>query len=128
MFDSYMLSQNFKCPACGLKFNKEQDFQTKDLECCMLVYTLGDKIDENRKFVDFYGYCDNRYNRGDYSKPKDKNGEYPIISASCGNGEFNCRVYLDKRGIVIKEKVTMYDKKRGKDILIYVKDIYRKEN
>jgi len=126
MFDSYMISQNFKCPNCGLEFNKEQDFQSKELECCLSVYQLGDIIDPNRRRVDFYGYCDNHYNRHDYDKPKNKDGEYPIIKASCKEGHFNCEVTINEKGIAIKEKVTMHDKKRGEDILIYIKEIYPK--
>lgn len=121
MFDSYIVSQNFKCPNCGLEYNKEADFQTKELINCLDVYTLGGFIDTSRRFVDFYSYCNNRYNRSNFDKPKDKNGKYPIIPASCKNGEFNCRVFLNEEGKAIKERVTMYDKEKNKEILIYEK-------
>ena len=123
MFDSYTISQDFKCPDCGLLFTEENDFQTKDLACILAVYKLGDIIDPGRRWVDFYSYCDGRCNRSDYDKPRNKDGEFSTIKATCKNGYFYCRVFLDIEGKAIKEEVTMYDKIKIKEIPIYQKEI-----
>lgn len=116
MFDSYYASKDFKCPFCGVKIRKEDGFQSKELECLMSCYKLGDKIDESRRYVDFYDFCPNRHDRYDYSKPKDKKGEYPLIPASC-EGIFNCRIVINDKGFAEKEIITAH--KEDKEVLVY---------
>ena len=122
MFDTYYLSREIKCPCCGTVVPKTRGFQSKELECCMSSYGLGDVIDGSRRFIDWYHYCDGQYRRSEYDKPKDKDGNYPVIEPICDKGYLWCRVYIDDKGIAWKEVVTMSD--GDKEILIYEKSMY----
>ena len=110
IFDSYYISKNFKCPDCGEKYNKESDFQSKDGACILAGFTLGSQMDSSRRYCDWYTYCAGQYNRSDFSKPKKKNGEYPIKKATCKTDFFNCRVFINEKGIAYKEIVTSHKK------------------
>ena len=118
MFDSYYLSQDFKCPNCGTKWNKERDFQTKELSRHMESYKLGDKLETAHKYIIFHAYCPARYDSVDFSQKPPKPAE-----AICDKGYFFCRVDLDKEGVIVKETVMMLDPKTDEKHIIYEKEI-----
>lgn len=54
MFDSIML--NSKCPNCGKI--EEREFQTKDLDCNLYIYKLGDCLEGfNRRYIEAITSC-----------------------------------------------------------------------
>jgi wobble nucleotide-excising tRNase len=54
MFDSIML--NVKCPYCGEE--EVRECQTKDLDCYLDVYTLGDKVKTLDKWLECITDCE----------------------------------------------------------------------
>ena len=83
MFDSYLVSKDFKCPFCGKLFQKGHEFQSKDGECVLYCASLGKFINQQLRYQDYHSFCNN-----------------------CKGLEFNCRVFIDSKGIAIKERIT----------------------
>ena len=119
MFDSYF-AEEFKCPSCGTLHRKEQDFQSKEFNCLCKVYVLGGYIDESRRYCDWYCYCDGRYidktGKRSWETGFDRDN-YPL----CQEGEFNCRVFLNEKGIAVNHKITMFKKDGTEQVIKGVK-------
>lgn len=77
MFDS--INIDVKCPYCE---GKSETVQTKDLDCVLQTYNVGDKIGEKHRWLDSCEICD-----------------------SC-NKYYNVRVDVDKYGVITGEYTT----------------------
>lgn len=112
MFDSYYASEEIKCPECGTIITKDTDFQSKELACLLSGYNLGSKIDSSRRYVDWYHYCDGRYDKS-----------WKNEKAICFHTTFNCRTTIDNTGLIVKEEITAYNDEKEEEIVVLTKEL-----